>query len=420
MAQYDLHLTQNTSAGSIEFTEKIINIAKGGLLSANASGVPTVLAGGTNGYMLVRNDATATGLDWQIISAGHTQHTDTGTTNNTFTVDSDGTTGKIILDADNVGGNFTTTIENQTQAGNIVLTLPATTGTLALTSALHTQNTDTGTTNNTFEISSDGSAGSILIDGAQADGDYETRITNQSQSGNIVLTLPAVTGTLATEAFATGLLAANDAMLYKGTIGSGGTHEIAAFNALTTYNAGWTYRVITAGTVRGVVCQIGDMVTVLVDRAGSGNLDSDFTVMQTNIDGAVIGPASVTDGYPALFDGTTGKLLKAGLTALGTAAGANIGDFVQVNTYNANTILAATNDNSPAALTVGEQTIVGRKTGGAIAALTGTEVMNVIWTSAPESKTASGTAGSIAYDGNYFFICDATNTWIRTTMATNW
>lgn len=354
MAQYDLHLIQNTSAGSLEFSEKIINIAKGGLVSSDVNGVPTVLAAGTDGYMLIRNAATTTGLEWVAISAGHTQHTDTGTTNNTFTVDSDGTTGKIILDADNVGADYTTTIQNV------------------------------------------------------------------AQTGNIVLSLPAVTGTLATEAYASGLLAANDAMIYKGTIGSGGTLEIAAFNALTTYNAGWTYRVITAGTIRSVVCQIGDLVTVLVDRAGSGNLDSDFTVIQTNIDGAVVGPASVTDGYLALFDGTSGKLIKAGTGAPGTMAYETATNYVTKALYDANTILYATSDNTPAALTVGEQTIVGRKTGGAIAALTGTEVMNVIWVTAPASKTASGTAGSLAYDGNYFFICDATNTWIRTTMATNW
>jgi hypothetical protein len=49
-------------------------------------------------------------------------------------------------------------------------------------------------------------------------------------------------------------------------------------------------------------------------------------------------------------------------TEMGTATAASL--------YNAHTILAATADDTPAALTVGEQTVVGRITGGNIAALT--------------------------------------------------
>ena len=109
-----------------------------------------------------------------------------------------------------------------------------------------------------------------------------------------------------------GVIAAADAMVFKGTVGTSGTHEIAAFNSLATYNAGWTYRVITAGTIKGVVCEIGDLVMAMVDRAGSGNVDADWTVSQTNLDGAVIGPASAVDNRIAVFDGITGKLIKDG------------------------------------------------------------------------------------------------------------
>ena len=64
MAQYDILLTQNTASSGVDFQEKYVNIAKGGLLSANASGVPTVLPAGTDGYFLSRDAATATGLSW--------------------------------------------------------------------------------------------------------------------------------------------------------------------------------------------------------------------------------------------------------------------------------------------------------------------------------------------------------------------
>ena len=43
------------------------------------------------------------------------------------------------------------------------------------------------------------------------------------------------------------LLSANDAMVYKGTLGSGGT--VTALP--TSYSAGWAYKVITAATYAG-------------------------------------------------------------------------------------------------------------------------------------------------------------------------
>ena len=46
--------------------------------------------------------------------------------------------------------------------------------------------------------------------------------------------------------------------------------------------------------------------------------------------------------------------------------------------YDAYTILMATADDTPIALTIAEQTLVGRITGGVIASLTGTQVMSII------------------------------------------
>jgi len=46
--------------------------------------------------------------------------------------------------------------------------------------------------------------------------------------------------------------------------------------------------------------------------------------------------------------------------------------------FNANTILAATSDDTPAAVTVGEQTLVGRITGGNIVALTTTQIKTLL------------------------------------------
>jgi hypothetical protein len=46
--------------------------------------------------------------------------------------------------------------------------------------------------------------------------------------------------------------------------------------------------------------------------------------------------------------------------------------------YDANTVLIATSDNTPTALTINEQCILGRKTGGNIAALTASEVLTIL------------------------------------------
>lgn len=78
-------------------------------------------------------------------------------------------------------------------------------------------------------------------------------------------------------------IAASDAMIFKGTIGTGG--DVTSLP--TTYKTGWTYRVITAGTYAGNTCEIGDLIIALVDRSGSGNVNADWTVAQTNIDGAI-------------------------------------------------------------------------------------------------------------------------------------
>ena len=106
-------------------------------------------------------------------------------------------------------------------------------------------------------------------------------------------TTQIATTAFVTTAVANGI-AASDAMIIKGTIGTSGT----VTSLPTTYKTGWTYRVVTAGTYAGQVCEIGDLIVALVDRSGSGNVDSDWCVAQTNINGAITGIKS-GDAYIA-------------------------------------------------------------------------------------------------------------------------
>jgi len=47
-----------------------------------------------------------------------------------------------------------------------------------------------------------------------------------------------------------------------------------------------------------------------------------------------------------------------------------------------------------------------------------TDTRPVKFVAVPASATAAGTAGSVAYDSGYLYICTATNTWKRTALTT--
>lgn len=99
-------------------------------------------------------------------------------------------------------------------------------------------------------------------------------------------------------------IAAADAMIFKGTIGSGGTISSLPI----PHTTGWAYKVVEAGEYAGRECEIGDMIVCLYD--GEADEDSDWEVIQTNIDGAVTGPASAVSNHIAIYNGTTGKIIK--------------------------------------------------------------------------------------------------------------
>ena len=123
--------------------------------------------------------------------------------------------------------------------------------------------------------------------------------------------------------------AANDAMIFKGTIGSGGT--VTALPA--THNQGWTYRVVTPGSYAGKTCEIGDLIICITD--GTSANDAHWTVVQTNIDGAVTGPASSVTNRIATFDGSSGKVIRDSGFTIATSVPNNA--VFTDTTYTANT-----------------------------------------------------------------------------------
>lgn len=118
----------------------------------------------------------------------------------------------------------------------------------------------------------------------------------------------------AVKTYTDALIGAANALVYKGATDCSGNPNYPAADA------GWLYLVSVAGKIggaSGVAVEAGDMFVCLADSTASGNqatVGASWNVINRNVDGAVIGPASATDSNFAQFDGTTGKLIKGGLS----------------------------------------------------------------------------------------------------------
>ena len=73
-----------------------------------------------------------------------------------------------------------------------------------------------------------------------------------------------------------------NAMIFKGTVT---TNDQGVGVLPTEYKVGYSYKVITAGTYAGQKCEIGDMLVAV--SVSDPVADSDWIVIQSNIDGAV-------------------------------------------------------------------------------------------------------------------------------------
>jgi hypothetical protein len=156
-----------------------------------------------------------------------------------------------------------------------------------------------GDTDFVFKVSADGTA-------------WTEAIRIDKTSGRATLAAdPASAMHAATKQYVDQIVAAQDAMVFKGVI------DCSANPNYPAADRGHTYRVSVAGKIgggSGVNVEAGDLLVCLTDGTGSANhatAGSSWSIAQTNLDGGVIGPASATDGVPVLFDGTTGKLIRA-------------------------------------------------------------------------------------------------------------
>lgn len=110
--------------------------------------------------------------------------------------------------------------------------------------------------------------------------------------------------------YSDGILEANNAYVYKGVI------DCSANPNYPAANAGHTYKISVAGKIggaAGVVVEVGDTATCLVDDSAAGNqatVGANWVVVQTNVDGAVVGPSVSVASDFVTFSGTSGKVVQ--------------------------------------------------------------------------------------------------------------
>lgn len=123
------------------------------------------------------------------------------------------------------------------------------------------------------------------------------------------------------------VLSANDALVFKGIID--GKHPLPT----TGYEVGHTYRVNEIGTYADQKCEQGDLIICIADALSTST--PHWTVAQTNIDGAVIGPDSAVNNHVAIFNEANGKVIKDSGFTIGKSVPSDA-KFTDTNTWKAN------------------------------------------------------------------------------------
>lgn len=160
--------------------------------------------------------------------------------------------------------------------------------------------------------------------------------TSPASSG-IAATPKAILDSLnAAKAYSKELLGTTDAMLFVGTLN--GTGVIQSHNtivipsgvvdgttnisALVNYSAGWTFKVTAPGTIANIgKVEVGDML-IASNNFVTAYKASDWSVIQANIDGAVIASASLA---------ANAVVVGAGTTAVKSLANGSNGQYLIIN-----------------------------------------------------------------------------------------
>lgn len=197
----------------------------------------------------------------------------------------------------------------------------------------------------------------------------------------------AASATSTTQIATTAFVQQELALAVAGLLDFKGSTDASANPNYPAASKGDTYYVSVAGKVGGASgksVDIGDAVVASADNVGGteASVGSSWFVLEHNLTGALLAANNLSDLASVATARTNlglGTAATTAATAYATAAqGATADAAVPKSLYDANTILAATTDDTPAALTVGASTIVGRKATGGIVALTASETRTIL------------------------------------------
>lgn len=135
----------------------------------------------------------------------------------------------------------------------------------------------------------------------------ETEVKTKAPINNPVFTGKVMIGEneVAVKSYVDGLIA-NLSTNAPGVVDD--THQLPT----SGYKAGQTWRVAKAGTYAGNKCETGDLIICIKSYAQEGAGNTDFMVVQANIDGAVTSTATTsTVGDIVVFDAVTGRVIKS-------------------------------------------------------------------------------------------------------------
>ena len=172
--------------------------------------------------------------------------------------------------------------------------------TLTLNGTANEYNNSSATSVAFYAPTSAGTSGQLLKSGGASGPVWDTPVItiNGSSTNDQIPTAAAVWSAIGTG------IGANDAMVFKGVIDASTNPNYPAASK------GWTYKISVAGKIggaSGVNVEAGDTIICVTDNAGGtqATVGANWTILQTNIDGAVTTGGAIAQGALVIGAGSS-------------------------------------------------------------------------------------------------------------------
>ena len=345
-------------ATTASFTTALLTKLNGIATNANNYSLPTASSSTLGGVKIGTNVGISSGVisvaNGSTSAKGVVQLTDSTSSTSTTTA---ATPNSVKSAYDRASTAITNAATAQTAANNAQATADSKIGSVALAS---------GTNNGTLKLTVDGTAtDNIAVKGlgsaaytassAYATAAQGTKADNAMPkaggtfTGAVTLNAdPTAALGAATKQYVdsqiTSKIAASDAMVFKGTLGSNGTITAVPTTGVV---AGDTYKVITAGTYAGSACKIGDLLIAMNSGSVEANATNWIYVPSGNENETTIKYSTTTQnlttsaqtGAITLGEGATKQVdtsIGAGSTSTKLPTSAAVASFVEGKGYTTN------------------------------------------------------------------------------------